>query len=232
MKFQIIATAITLASAGSRNYRSESHHRHNAREAERERRANLDYEDIETANQDHVERFDEPSERSDSRKSNRIGVYSTHSTHSIQVAKNKAQRRQLKLSVKDSEASGTQFEGTHYGAYGGGQQIQQIHTHQLLTDQGLVPIYQGGGQGPQQHLVLTSGLGVSGLGDAGGQLGQLGQSPPLILAGGGQLGHPHQHPHAHAQLFAQNQAIAQGQDNELGPLGSDITKSVYVFRYN
>jgi len=223
--FQILATAITLSAAGSRSFRNEPH-----RFRESDRRANLDYEDIQTADQNEVNRFDEHAERSDSRKSNRIGIYST--AHSIQVSKaaaKAAQRRHSKVPGPDSEASSSHFDGTHYGAPQ--QQVQQIHTHELLTSQGLVPIYQtpqGHPGGGLQNLVYTGldagGIGVHhhGIPDHGAHHhhahGQLLVAGPGPAAPGGLIGNPGG---PIANLGAPNFIPTD--------LGTDITKSVYVF---
>ncbi|CAL8126842.1 unnamed protein product [Orchesella dallaii] len=220
--FLILATAVTLSAAGSRSFRNEAH-----RFRESDRRANLDYEDIQTADQNEVDRFEEHAERSDSRKSNRIGIYST--AHSIQVSKAKAaQRRHSKApGAKDSEASGTHYEGAHYGA----PQVQQIHTHELLTNQGLVPIYQN----PQVHPggalqnIVYTGIGAGqqqliGLADHGHGHPHAHHHGPLLVAGPG--------PGGAGGLIGNPGGLIANAPPQIGPvddLGTDITKSVFVF---
>lgn len=98
--------------------------------------------------------------------------------------------------------------------------MQQIHTHELLSGQGLVPIYQNyqAPTGAAGNIVLTGGLGVAGLGDGGAH-------PQLLLASGpgGHLGHPH------AGLTLANHPVGHGAGVPENDLGTDITKSVYVF---
>ncbi|ODN01118.1 hypothetical protein Ocin01_05563 [Orchesella cincta] len=198
--FLILATAVTLSAAGSRSFRNEPH-----RFRESDRRANLDYEDIQTADQNEVDRFEDHAERSDSRKSNRIGIYST--AHSIQVSKSKAaQRRHSKVpGAKDSEASGTHFEGAHYGAP---QEVTFIKIWYILDWE--VEDYKDlickGYTNTILMLILIAPLLVAGPGP-----GIANHPGGLIENPGGLIGNP------------------GGPVGPVDDLGTDITKSVYVF---